>query len=147
MRVRHNLAVSAKGDRRLDQSLLEVCVMRAGQAVVREDLANGRDPHVPATRRETIRGIWRAAQEGGKVAALIVMWALALDELQVDELGHEAFAKWANESPRTMYRRLAEFRAAWPEYEDPTPLAKMLLVEARRRGVRPDVSLFVPALG
>lgn len=130
--------------RQLDQTLLGACVLRAGQAVARRDIENGRDPHVGPTRRETLRGIWQATHEGGKVAALIVMWALALDDLEQDELDVEEFAEWASEAPRTVYRRLSEFRQAWPEFEFPNELARALLAEAKRRGVKPDVSLLVP---
>ena len=65
-------------DRR--DTLMGVCVLRAGHAIVRENVAAGRDPDVPATRREQAKAIWQATRLGSLSAALIIEWALELVE-------------------------------------------------------------------
>lgn len=122
-------------------SLLGLCVVRAGEAHVRDELAAGRDPDKPPTKRETMRALWSSTGEASKVASVVVLWALALDELDVDELGPEAFSEWAAESRATVYRRLAEFRRLWPEYETPNELARQVVAAARARGGKFSPSL------
>lgn len=126
-------------------TVLAQCVLRAGAAIVREDLAAGRDPDSPATRRESIRTIWRSTNEGSKVAALIVMWALALQDLGRDEIGVEEFAQWQAQSRMTAYRRLAEFRRLWPEYDTPNELARVLVRYAGDQQPSPMVAIPVAA--
>ena len=129
----------------LQQTLLAQCVLRAGRAHVERELADGRDPDRLPNRRETMRAVWRSIVDGSKVAALIVTWAMALDELGVDELRVEQFVAWSSESRATVHRRLHEFREAWPEHETPNELALLVLDEARARGTRPNVHALVPA--
>jgi len=129
---------------RKSDTLLAHCVLRAGAALVRDDLAAGREPARPPSRRETMRAMWRSTQDCSKVAPLIALWAMALLELERDELGVEEFAAWAAESNRTVYRRLAEFRRLWREYDTPNELARLVADAARRSGERPSPSIAVP---
>jgi hypothetical protein len=78
----------------------------------------------------------KATPMASRVAAFVALWATALLDLDTDTLGPEAYARWAAESPRTVYRRLADFRELWPEYELPNELARLLADEAKRRGSR-----------
>jgi hypothetical protein len=128
-------------------TLLGQCILRAGRVFVDENLAAGRDPTVPANRREILRATWASTRVGSNVATLIIEWALALDELHVDELGSEQFVDFSGSSRRTVYRRLSEFRRCWPEHDTPNELAGFVLAEARRRHVRvsPQLELALPA--
>lgn len=128
-------------------TLLGQCVLRAGAAIVRENIAAGRDPDVPATRREILKATWQSTHLGAAVATLVIEWALALDELGVDELPTEKFVVWSASSRRTVYRRLDDFRRVWPEPEHHTPneLARLVLDEARRRGERPSPQIVLAA--
>jgi hypothetical protein len=113
--------------------------------IAAEDVERGRDPNTPANRRETVRVMWKATHLGGNVTAFIVEWAMALDELQVDELGLERFGAWSAMSIRTAYRRLDDFARLWPEYDSPNELARLVLAEARRRGERPSPQVLIAA--
>jgi len=122
--------------------------MRAGVAIAREDIAAGRDPDKPATRRETMRAIYRSTQDAAKVVGLIVLWAVALQDLGVEQLGIEEFAAWSAESRATVYRRQHEFRRLWPEYDTPNELARLVVASAVARHERPSagVRVAVPAV-
>jgi hypothetical protein len=111
-----------------------------------EELGAGRDPNVPANRRELLRASWKSTRAGSNAATLIIEWALALDDLNVDSLGIEAFGEYSSDSVRTVYRRLSEFRRCWPEYDTPNELATAVLAEARRRDARvtPQLELALP---
>jgi hypothetical protein len=111
--------------------------MGAGEAIVRENLAAGRDPDRPAGRLETLKAIGQATKLGGRACALIVEWAFALDELATDEVGAEPFSEWSCTSRSTVYRRLDDFRRVWPEHHTPNELARVVLEEARKRGEKP----------
>lgn len=124
-------------------TLIGACITRAAHAHIREELDRGRDPDKRATKRETMRALWSSTQDGSKVAALIVLWAIALQELNCDELGIEEFAEWCAESRSTAYRRQAEFRRLFPEYDTPNEVARALAREARRRRTRPAPDLTV----
>jgi predicted secreted protein len=128
-------------------TLLAQCILRAVRAQAEDDIASGRDPSVPANRRELLRTSWKATRVGSNAATLTIEWALALDDLNVHELGIEAFGEYSSDSIRTVYRRLSEFRRCWPEYDVPNELARVVLAEARRREVRitPQLELVLPA--
>jgi hypothetical protein len=128
-------------------TFLAQCILRAVRSQAEEDIDAGRNPHVRANRRELLRASWRATRVGSNAATLTIEWALALDGLNVHDLGPEAFGEYSSDSIRTVYRRLAEFRRCWPEYDLPNELARLLLAEARRRDVRvsPQLELALPA--
>jgi len=82
--------------------------------------------------------------KASRVAAFVALWATALIDLDVDVLGIEEYGEWASESTRTAYRRLADFRALWPEYDTPNELALLLVQAAQKQGSRrPEPSLAV----
>ncbi len=128
-------------------TFLAQCILRAVRAQAEDDIAAGRDPDAPATRRELLRTSWKATRVGSNAATLTIEWALALEDLNVHDLGPVAFGEYASDSIRTVYRRLAEFRRCWPEYELPNELARLVLAESRRREVRltPQLELVLPA--
>ncbi len=127
--------------------LLAQCILRAVRAQADEDIAAGRDPTVPSNRRELLRTSWKATRVGSNAATLTIEWALALDDLNVHDLGIEAFGDYSSDSIRTVYRRLVDFRRCWPEYDLPNELARFVLAEARRRAIRvtPQLELDLPA--
>ncbi len=128
-------------------TLLAQCILRAARAHVDEDIAAGRDPNVAANRRELLRTSWKSTRIGSNAATLTIEWALALDDLNVDALGIEAFGEYSTDSIRTVYRRLVDFRRCWPEYDTPNDLALLVLAESRRRASRitPHLELALPA--
>ena len=126
-------------------TLLGQCILRAAAAIVNEDVAGGRDPNVPPSRRDKGRVMWKATHLGANVTAFVVEWAMALDELDVDELGLERFAGWSSLSRRTAYRRLDDFRRVWPEHDTPNELARLVLAEARRHGEQPSPRVLIAA--
>jgi len=67
------------------------------------------------------------------VAAFIAMWAVAIRDLGADA-SHAAIQRDLNESRSTFYRRLVDFRELFPEHDDPTPLA-LLVLDAAGSGV------------
>jgi hypothetical protein len=134
------------GMKRTD-TLLAQCILRAARAQVDDDISGGRDPNVAANRRELLRTSWKSTRIGSNAATLTIEWALALDDLNVDVLGIEAFGEYSSDSIRTVYRRLVDFRRCWPEYDTPNELARFVLTEARRRDARvtPQLELALPA--
>jgi hypothetical protein len=127
------------------ETLIGACIERAALAIIRENLAAGRDPNVPASRRETGKALWQATRLGSGVAALIVEWALALDDAGLEQLGIETFAVWSATSRRTIYRRLDDFRRCFPDSETPNAIALDVLIAARARGENPRVQTLVAA--
>lgn len=88
----------------------------------------------------------KATPRASRVAAFIALWATALVDRDVESLGIEEYAEWAAESRATVYRRNADFRELWPEYDTPNELAALLAAEARRLGAgRVDPSMPVLA--
>lgn len=124
------MAVKPEHKRRTE-TLLGHCLMRAS-------LPNAKgDGRLAATMAAV-----RATPRASRCAAFIALWATALLDRDVDSIGVEAYAEWAAESRATTYRRLADFRELWPEYDTPNELAAILAAEARRRGAsRADPSM------
>lgn len=114
------------------ESLLQQCLLRAALGHVQGD-----------SRIASSFAVVKATPRASRVAALIAMWAIALDDLEREHLGAEEYAAWASESRATVYRRLADFRELWPEYDTPNELAALLVEEARRSGTRPDPSMAI----
>lgn len=122
--------VGAPGGRR--DTLLGHCLLRASLQDVKGD-----------GRLAATMAVVKATPKASRVAAFVVLWATALVDLDVDELGVEAYAAWAAESRATTYRRLADFRELFPEQDTPNALARLLADEARRTGSRPSPSLSI----
>lgn len=120
-------------------SLIAVCAVRAVHAHANDVVAAGRDPNALPSKGEKMRALWESTTVGSKVAGFILLWAIALDELDTDELGVEAMAEWSNEGRTTVYRRLTQFRRLFPEYDTPNELARDLVEQARRRRERPSL--------
>lgn len=104
-------------------SILGHCLMRASLQKVKGD---GR---IAASFAAV-----RATPMASRVAAFVALWATALVDLDVDELGIEQYVEWAAESRSTVYRRNADFQQLWPDQDTPNALALLVADEMRRRG-------------
>lgn len=125
-------------------TLIGQCILRAGRVYVQQQLDAGRDPDKPATRREKMSAMWASTRMGANVASFVVLWAQALLELEVDELGIEEFIEWSDESRSTMQRRLYAFRDLFPGEDTPNRFAAELVAQARKLGSDLRVDLPVP---
>ena len=128
-------------------TLLAHCLVRA----MLVEHGGDREAIVAASERGERLGRWQATRlamkvtpRASRVAGFVVLWALALDE-HGEELGPETFVEWSFDSRATVYRRLADFRELFPEFDTPTPIARKLLEEAKRRGesVSPTMAIAV----
>lgn len=116
-------------------SILGHCLVRASLRKVKGD-----------GRLAASYAVIRATPKASRVAAFIALWGTALVQLERDALGVEEYVEWAAESRATVYRRLAEFRELWPEFDTPNELACRVAAEMRRRGDRVgSPSIVVPA--
>jgi hypothetical protein len=70
-----------------------------------------------ASKWQSFKTAAKAAPRATRVAGFITLWGLALDDLDRDELTVEEYAEWASESRATAFRRAAEYRELWPEYD------------------------------
>lgn len=124
---------------RTTDTLLGQCLQRGVLAVANEDVETGRrsSTDVPSAW-DRVRAVTKGTNRASNVAAFITMWAVALEDLGRDSIGIEEYIAWAAVSGATAYRRQAEFRALWPEYETPNEIARMLIDAARRSGVKPS---------
>jgi ferric-dicitrate binding protein FerR (iron transport regulator) len=131
-------AVVDKSQTLLGQCMLRASVERArGQGI---DVENAPKPK----KRQAYRLVTLSSLKATRVASFVVLWALALDDLDVDELTLTEWKAWANESERTAWRYLAEFRELFPEFETPTPLALQLRRQMRRRKVGTTAAMNLP---
>jgi hypothetical protein len=107
----------AKTDTILAHCIARGVVVQAGG----EDLAKARyGENAEALRKSKWRAVAAAAKatpRASRVASFICMWALALDDLDRDEITVDEYAEWANESRATAFRRQAEYREMWADVE------------------------------
>jgi hypothetical protein len=103
-------------------TILAHCIARAviadagGEAAARAkygDQAAG----LRATKWQAFKVAAKATPRASRVAAFISLWGLALDDLDRDELTVDEYAEWASESRATAFRRAAEYRELWPEFD------------------------------
>jgi hypothetical protein len=114
-----------KRDSILSHTLTRAATARAGGAEASSQL--GKWDALAVTARATPKAV--------QVATFIITWATAwqLREDKSAAFGIEAYTREGFESYRTAYRRLADFRELWPEYDTPQPLAELIAAEVRRR--------------
>jgi len=70
---------------------------------------------------------------GARVAEFVIEWTIAADDLGHQPSANEFAHWWRDRSERTTWRRLAQFKQVFPEFENPAPIAEQLLAEGRRR--------------
>lgn len=118
----------------LRNTLVHHCTMRAAKVFVDDDLASGRrKPTGKPSRLDVVRVGMKSAQRGGFMTTFIVEWAWVLLDHPGEKLSHAAVQRASTLSSATFYRRLAEFREMFPEYDDPEPLARQLVEYAQSK--------------
>jgi predicted HTH domain antitoxin len=115
---------------RKPKSLLEINVLFAAASLMTEEqrAANKRLPIM-----EQARLMVKAMPKATRMGELIAMWTIT--KYREGAVSIERLAEVWDEPPRTMYRRLAEFRECWGEagYDTPDKIADLLISEYRRR--------------
>ncbi|MEK6273703.1 MAG: hypothetical protein AABM30_00010 [Actinomycetota bacterium] len=69
---------------------------------------------------------WTAAKvtpKASRVAAFIIQWALAMRDQGAGSYTITEYQQYWHEGERQAYRRQAEFRQLWPEFDTPNELA------------------------
>jgi hypothetical protein len=69
----------------------------------------------------------RVTPKASRVAAFIVMWAVAMRDEAVEELTISHYQRYWNLSERQAYREQSEFRDLWPELETPNEFGRQLV--------------------
>ena len=69
----------------------------------------------------------KATPRAMRVAAFIVLWAVAMSEEGRDSYSITEYQRYWNEGERQAYRVQDEFRELWPEFRTPDELARQLL--------------------
>jgi hypothetical protein len=115
---------------RKPKSLLEVNMLFAAASLMSEEqrAVKKRLPLMEQARL-TVKAMPKATRMG----ELIAMWTIT--KYREGAVSVERLAEVWDEPPRTMYRRMAEFRECWgvAGYETPDKIADLLIAEYRRR--------------
>ena len=123
-------------------TLLGQCFLRSAAGIAE---AQNLDVHArKGAKLKALKLAGQAMPRASRVATFVVQWALAMDDLDADELTLTEWRRWWNESERTSWRYLAEFRELFPEYETPEPLAAQILQHLRRRKVNVATAMNLP---
>jgi hypothetical protein len=86
-----------------------------------------------------LRAVTKATPKASRVAALIVCWAIAMQEEGRDGYSITEYMRYWSENERQAYRLQNEFRDLWGEFETPNELAQQILGGARTRLAKKDV--------
>ena len=115
---------------RKPKSLLEVNVLFAAASLMTEEQ---RAAKKKLPLMEQARLMVKAMPKATRMGELIAMWTTT--KHREGAVTIERLAEVWDEPPRTMYRRLAEFRACWgvAGYDTPDRIADQLIAEYRRR--------------
>jgi len=115
---------------RKPKSLLEVNVLFAAASLMSEQQRAAKKP-LPAM--DQARLMVKAMPKATRMSELIAMWTIT--KYKEGAVNIERLAEVWGEPPRTMYRRLAEFRECWgvAGYDTPDRIADALIAEYRRR--------------
>jgi hypothetical protein len=118
-------------------SLLAHCIARSiiadagGESAAREKWGEDAEVLRAASRWQQMRLTVKATPKASRVAAFIVLWALAMKDEKRDGYTITEFQRYYNEGERTAYRNQAEFRELWPEFETPNELARQIVPHLR----------------
>lgn len=115
---------------RKPKSLLEVNVLFAAASLMTEEQ---RAAKKKLPLMEQARLMVKAMPKATRMGELIAMWTIT--KHREGAVTIERLAEVWDEPPRTMYRRLAEFRECWAVagYDTPDRIADQLIAEYRRR--------------
>ena len=117
-----------KSDRRKD-SLLAHCIARAvihEQGGVDEAVGKYGSSAERLSKWAALRAAAKVTPKASRVAAFIVMWAVAMRDEGVDEYSITRYQRYWNEGERQVYRVQGEFRDLWGEFETPNELAQQI---------------------
>ena len=92
---------------------------------------------------------WTAAKvtpKASRVAAFIIQWAIAMRDEGVRSFTITEYQRYWNEGERQSYRRQADFRELWPEYETPDELAAQVVAFLRTNDDAGVLPLTVPVV-
>jgi hypothetical protein len=117
--------------------------MALGSLMTEEERTAGKKLPVMRQARLVVQGMPRAA----RVGEFIAMWTIAKGMGKSTAI--EDLAEFWGEAPRTMYRRLAEFRAVWAPagFETPDVIADGLINDYRERKERLNAGAVARLLG
>jgi hypothetical protein len=119
--------------KRKPRTLLEVNVLlTAASLLTEEELSAGKK--LPLMRQAQL--MLKAMPKATRIAEFVALWTIA--KAGEGASTAESVAQYWNQAPRTMYRRLEEFREVWApaEYDTPDKLADHLVADYRRRKER-----------
>jgi hypothetical protein len=114
-----------KGKRRQD-TLLAHCIMRAVVA----DLGGWEAANQRYEAGDVKVNAWmgvKATPKASRVAAFVVLWAVAMRLEGLDEFSITEYQRYWYEGERQTYRLQKEFRELWPEFENPNELARQIV--------------------
>lgn len=116
--------------RRKPKTLLEVNLLFAAASLMTEEQrASGNRLPLMDQARLMVKAMPKAT----RMAELVAMWTIT--KYQEGAVSVERLAEVWGEPPRTMYRRVAEFRECWEPagFETPDRLADALIADFRKR--------------
>ena len=74
-----------------------------------------------------VKAAVRLTPKASRVAAFVIMWAIAMREEGRQEFSITEYQRFWNEGERQAYRLQVEFRELWPEFDTPNELARQLV--------------------
>jgi hypothetical protein len=125
--------------RRRTDTLLAHCVLRAVVA----ELGGWQKANERYEAGDVKVNAWlgvKATPKASRVAAFIVLWALAMRLEGVDEYSITSYQRYWHEGERQAYRLQKEFRELWPEYENPNELARQIVQHMDARTSKRDIA-------
>jgi hypothetical protein len=129
--------------KRQPRTLLEMTALLAmGSFLTPEQLASRKKLSVMAQARVGVKALPKAT----RVGEFIAMWTISKN--LEGAVTVERLAEFWNEPPRTMYRRLDEFRQVWGPagHDTPDKIADNLIAQYKARKERLDASYVVRLL-
>ena len=131
-----------KPDRRKD-SLLAHCIARAiiAQEGSAEAAAEKYGSHAERLSKWAgLKVVGRVTPKAGRVAAFVVMWAIAMRDEGSSDYSITEYERYWNEGERQTYRVQKEFRELWPEFETPNELAREIVKHVDSKISKRDVA-------
>lgn len=125
-------------------SLLAHCIARAVAA------DRGHDRTKADLEAGTLKvRTWTAAKvtpKASRVAAFIIQWALAMRDEGAASYTITEYQKYWHEGERQTYRRQADFRELWPEFDTPNELAAQVVTYLNKHADAGALPLTVPVV-
>jgi hypothetical protein len=88
-----------------------------------------------------LKTVARVTPKASRVAAFVVMWAVAMRDEGQDEYSITEYMRYWVEGERQTYRLQGEFRELWPEFETPNELAKAIVRHIDATVSKTDVAM------